>query len=80
MDDNKHDSNSTNAVTSAGTPTNLQKAGMISKDIKSALEKSLAAWDQLTQECSGPSAEEKRMEEMKSLLKDLKSKLDELSL
>lgn len=76
MDDNKHDS--TNAVNTANAVNT--KTGMISKDIKSALEKSLAAWDQLTQECSGPSAEEKRMEEMKSLLKDLKSKLDELSL
>jgi hypothetical protein len=53
---------------------------LIGKDLKATLEKSLAAWEQLSQECAGPSADEKRLEEMKALLKDLKSKLDELSL
>lgn len=52
----------------------------INKDLRSALEQSLAAWDQLSKECGGPSADEQRLHEMKSLLKDLKKKLEELSL
>jgi hypothetical protein len=53
---------------------------LINADIRAALEKSLTAWDQLAKECVGPSVEEQRLLEMKSLLKDLKRKLDELSL
>lgn len=52
----------------------------INIDIRSALEQSLAAWDQLSKECDGPSPDDQRLAEMKSLLKDLKQKLEELSL
>lgn len=52
----------------------------LGKDIRSALEQSLAAWDQLSIECTGPSADEQRLTEVKTLLKDLKKKLEELSL
>jgi|GEM_PF-3438061 len=60
--------------------TDKRNATSINKDIRSALEKSLAGWDQLMKECDGPSANDQRLTEMKSLLQELKAKLDELSL
>lgn len=41
------------------------------------LKKALAAWDDLSKQAQGPSADEQVLSEVKSLLKELKSKIEE---
>jgi hypothetical protein len=41
------------------------------------LKKALAAWDDLSKEPQGPSADEQVLNDVKNLLKELKSKIEE---
>lgn len=41
------------------------------------LKKALAAWDELSKEPQGPSADEQMLNDVKDLLKELKSKIEE---
>lgn len=43
------------------------------------LKKALDAWDDLSEKCVGPSADEVQMEEVKSMLREIKNQIDKLS-
>lgn len=69
MADNTNDKNNAPAA------TRRKKLLETTQELKKALD----AWDDLSEKCQGPSADEVQMEEVKSMLREIKNQIDKLS-
>ena len=55
---------------------NTKKEKMVEAGLE--LKKALSTWEELTRDCHGPSADEQMLEDMQTLLKKLKTQIEEL--
>jgi len=60
------------------TDLTASNARSLNPELKAKLKKALADWEDLSQECLGPSPEEQMLQDMQSLLKKIKVQMEKL--